>query len=94
MIQDEIKTTRLEARLPEWVHNLLRQAAALQGRSVSDFVVSAAREAAERAIADHDVMKLSVADQERFAAQLLSPPPVAPAMKRAAALHRDLVEPT
>lgn len=93
MIHEETKTTRLEAQLPEWVHTLLRQAAALQGRSVSDFVVSAAREAAERTIADHEVIKLSVNDQERFADQLLSPPPIAPALERAATLHRDLIEP-
>ncbi len=48
-MSEEIKTTRLEARLPEWVHALLRQAAALQGRSVSDFVVtSGAKRLSER----------------------------------------------
>lgn len=93
-MSEEIKTTRLEARLPEWVHALLRQAAALQGRSVSDFVVSSAREAAERAIAEHEVIKLSVVDQQRFAAELLSSQPIAPTLKRAAALHRDLIDPS
>jgi uncharacterized protein (DUF1778 family) len=94
MIPDETKTARLEARLPEAIHALLRQAAALQGRSVSDFVVCSAREAAERAIAEHDVIKLSVADQQRFAAELLAPQAVAQALTRAAKHHRDLVEPS
>jgi uncharacterized protein (DUF1778 family) len=92
-MQDDPTTTRLEAPLPEWVHTLLRQAAALQGRSISDFVVNAAREEAERVIVDHDIIKLSVSDQERFAADLLSPPPLASAIENAAALHRDLIEP-
>ena len=91
--QEEPKTARLEARLPESVHALLRQAAVLQGRSLSEFVVSSAREAAERAIADHDVIRLSVADQERFAAQLLTPESPAPALQEAFQRHRDLVEP-
>lgn len=93
MRQDEMKTARLEARLPEAVHALLRQAASLQGRSLSDFVVNSAREAAERAIAEHEVIRLSLADQERFAAQLLKPRTIAPALKRAASRHRDLIEP-
>jgi uncharacterized protein (DUF1778 family) len=91
---EKMKTTRLEARLPERVHALLRQAAALQGRSVSDFVVSSAREAAERTIAEHEVIKLSVVDQQRFAAELLAPQSIAPTLMRAAAHHHDLVEPS
>lgn len=94
MIPDETTVSRLEVRLPESIHALLRQAAALQGRSISDFVVSSAREAAERAIAEHDVIKLSVADQQRFAMELLAPLPAAAALKRAADRHRDLVEPS
>lgn len=94
MRQEEIKLSRLEARLPEAVHTLLRQAAALQGRSVSDFVVSSAREAAERAIAEHDVIRLSLADQQRFAKMLQKPKAIVPALKRAAAHHRNLIEPS
>jgi len=93
MIEKESKNARLEARLPESVHALLRQAAELQGRSLSDFVINSAREAAERAIADHDVLRLSLADQQRFAAQLLKPRKPNAAMKRAAKRHADWIEP-
>ena len=41
---------RLEARLPASVYALLKRAAELKGRSISDFVVSAAQDAAQRAI--------------------------------------------
>lgn len=90
----EMKTSRLEARLPAGVHKILRQAAAIQGRSLSDFVVVAAREAAEKAISEHNLIRLSLEDQKKFAAQLLNPIAVAPALKRAASRHRKLVDPT
>lgn len=90
----EAKSSRLEARLPESVHSLLREAAALQGRSLSEFVVSSAREAAERAIAEHNVIELSLSDQQRFAAALEKPPKVAAALKQAAKRRRDLLEPS
>jgi uncharacterized protein (DUF1778 family) len=48
----EPTTARLEARLPADVHKLLKRAAEIQGRSLTDFVVAAAHEAACRAIAE------------------------------------------
>lgn len=91
---DHTKTTRLEARIPKAVQTLLKHAAALQGRSVSDFVVTAALEAAEKAIATNEMIQITLADQKRFAAAMLEPPQVAPALKRAAATHANLVEPS
>lgn len=84
-------TARLEARITPEVHALLKRAAELQGRTLTDFVVSAAQEAARRAIADSEVIGLSLADQERFAAALLSPPPPNPALQRAFARRRQLL---
>ena len=49
---------------------------------------------AEMAIAQHDKIQLTVEEQKRFADALLNPPPIAPALKRAAELHRKLVEPS
>ena len=80
---DDKKTARLEARLPVAIHSLLKEAADLQGRSLSDFVVASAREAAERAIARSSEIKLSRSEQKRFAEALLNPPPVAPAFRKA-----------
>ncbi|MGN4155815.1 DUF1778 domain-containing protein, partial [Burkholderia gladioli] len=48
-------TTRFEARVEADVLSVIRRAAEIQGRTMSDFVVSAAREAAQRAIADAEV---------------------------------------
>ncbi|MBX9911278.1 MAG: DUF1778 domain-containing protein [Beijerinckiaceae bacterium] len=83
---------RLEARLPAELHAMLKHAAELQGRTLSDFVVSAAREAAQRAIEDAHIIKLSVEDQIAFAKALIDPPPPSPALIEAAALWRRNVE--
>lgn len=78
-----ISTARLEARISTDLHALLKRAAELQGRTMTDFVVSAVQDAAQRAIEQSEVIKLSMADQECFAQALLSPPKPAPALERA-----------
>lgn len=80
---DEKKSARLEARLPAEIHSLLKEAADLQGRTLSDFVIASAREAAEQAIARSNEIRLSVAEQKRFAKAILNPPPVAPSLRKA-----------
>jgi uncharacterized protein (DUF1778 family) len=83
-------TARLEARLPADLHALLKRAADLQGRSLSDFVVSAARDAAVQAIRETEIVRLAVQDQETFVNALIEPPELPPAMERAAHRHRTL----
>ncbi len=83
-------TARLEARLPSNVHALLKRAAEMQGRTLTDFVVAAAHEAACRAIEQADVVRLSLEDQQRVAKAILKPPAPAPALRRAAKRHREL----
>ena len=85
-------TARLEARISKDLHATLKRAAELQNRSVTDFVVSAVQEAAQRAIEQSGVIRLSLADQERFALALLSPPKPSPALKRAFVRRRKLIK--
>jgi uncharacterized protein (DUF1778 family) len=49
------------------------------------------QDAAQRAIAQAGVISLSLADQERFARALLSPPKPNAALKRAFARRRKLI---
>jgi uncharacterized protein (DUF1778 family) len=77
------KQARLEARVSPDVHALLKRAAEIEGRSLSDFVVTAARQAAEKTVVQANVITLSHADQLRFAQALIDPPPLASAMERA-----------
>lgn len=84
-------TARLEARISPDLHALLKRAAELQGRTMTDFVVSAVQDAAQRAIEQAEVVRLSLADQECFAQALLSPPEPAPALERAFVRRRQLL---
>ncbi len=84
-------TARLEARISTDLHGMLKRAAEIQGRTMTDFVVAAVQAAAQHAIEEAEVIRLSRADQERFAQALLSPPPPAPALERAFARRSRLL---
>src|SRR5882757_5723907 len=59
MSQNSTRSTRLEARLSPETLAVVKRAAEIEGRTVSDFVVAAAREAAQRTIAETDVLRLT-----------------------------------
>jgi uncharacterized protein (DUF1778 family) len=85
------RTSRIEARIAPEALAAVRRAAEIQGRSVSDFDVAAAQEAAERTIEQTQILRLSLADQERVADLLLNPPKPSAALDRAFAAHRELI---
>ena len=92
VMAQEIQTTaRLEARLPNEVYALLKRAAEIEGRTLTDFVVSAARAAACRTIEETKIMRLSVEDQRQIAEALLNPPEPTPALKKAFQRRRELL---
>lgn len=85
------RTARLEARISTEALAVVRRAAELQGRSVSDFVVAAAQDAAQKTVAEIEVIRLSRAAQEKFVASLLKPAAPTAALKKAFARHKKLV---
>ena len=85
------RTARVEARIAPDALAVVRRAAELQGRSVSDFLVAAALKDAQQTIEDAQIIRLAVDDQQRFADLLLNPPPLAPAMKRALEVRKRLI---
>ncbi|MDO9010882.1 MAG: DUF1778 domain-containing protein [Gallionella sp.] len=87
-----ISTARLEARISTELHATLKRAAEIQGRTMTDFVISAVQEAAQRAIEQSSVIRLSLSDQACFAAALLSPPEAAPALRRAFDRRKKLLD--
>ncbi len=87
------KQARLEARVPPEVHSLLKRAAEIEGRTLTDFVVSAASAAARRTIEDVEIIRLSQEGQKAFVEALLDPPQPAPAMERAFKNRRTLISP-
>lgn len=70
------RAERLEARVTAEQKGLIERAAALQGRSVTDFVLTSVQDAARRAIEKHSRLALSVRDSETFVDALLKPKPV------------------
>ncbi len=84
-------TARLEARISTNLHSQLKRAAELEGRTMTDFVISAVQVAAQRTIEQAEVIHLSLADQEIFAKALLSPPQATPALERAFARRHKLL---
>ncbi len=70
------RAERLEARVTTEQKSLIERAAALQGRTVTDFVLTSVQDAARRAIEEHSQLALSVRDSEAFVDALLNPKPV------------------
>ena len=90
MSSDKVQTVQIEARITPEGLALVKRAAELQGRSLSDFVVAAAQEAAHRTIEETHLIRLSADDQARFVDLLLDPPPIVPALERAKEAHTRL----
>src|SRR3546814_20672847 len=67
------RAERLEARVTAEQKALIEHAAALEGRSITDFVLTSVQDAAKRAIAEHEVIQLSVRDSKAFVEALLNP---------------------
>ncbi len=91
MPSDPSRTARIEARIAPETLLVVKRAAELQGRSVSDFIVAAAQAEAHRMIEETQIIRLSVEDQRAFAAAILNPPAPNDALKRAASAHRSLI---
>lgn len=82
------KRERFEARISPDQKKLLKKAAALSGRSMTDFVVSSAQEAAIRTIRESAIISLGVRDQEAFADALIHPPKPGPRLRAAAKRYK------
>jgi uncharacterized protein (DUF1778 family) len=91
MAQQTTRTARLEARIAPEALAIVKRAAEMEGRSLSDFIVSAAQEVARRTIEENQLIRLSVQDQVRFVDMLLNPPEPTDALKRAKLAHKALI---
>ncbi len=90
MPREQNRSARLEARIAPEALAIVKRAAELQGRSVSDFV-AAAQEAAHRTIEETHLIRLSLEEQRRFVDLLLNPPEPSPALVRAKEAHGRLI---
>ena len=85
------KRERLEARITPEQKELLQRAAALEGASLSDFVVRSAQRAAEQTIRDHAVLTLSARESQTFVEALLEPSAPNTALRDAVEHYRQAV---
>ncbi|HEY1933015.1 MAG TPA: DUF1778 domain-containing protein [Acetobacteraceae bacterium] len=81
----------MEARVTTEQKTLIEQAAALQGRTVTDFVLTSVQDAARRAIKEHTQLALSVRDSEVFVDALLNPKPVNDRLRDTVHRYRERV---
>ena len=81
------RSERVEARVTPEQKKLLERAAALAGRSLTDFVLSSAQAAAVETISRHELLELTPEDQDVFVAALMKPPAPNEALRAAAARY-------
>lgn len=85
---DKSRAARLEARISVKQKAVLQRAAALSGRTLSEFVVASAQDAASRVIQEHETIRLSRVEQIAFVSALLKPPAANARLRQAAAAYR------
>lgn len=84
------KQERLEARVTHEQKEVLQQAAALEGISLTDFIIRSAQRAAEQAIRDHSLLVLSARESRDFVQALLNPPAPNAALRAAAEHYKQV----
>jgi uncharacterized protein (DUF1778 family) len=85
---DNSRGARLEARISAAQKAVLQHAAALSGRTLSEFVVVSAQEAASKVIQEHESIRLSRAEQTTFVKALLAPAAPGAALRKAASAYK------
>lgn len=88
---DEPRNARFEARLTTKERTVIQRAADISGRSLSDFVVHAAHQAALREIEHQVILRLSQRDSETLAAALDTEPSEPTAAFKKAVATRDKI---
>src|ERR1700688_4977818 len=83
------RAQRLETRVTAEQKTLIEHAAALQGRTVTDFVLTSVQDAARRAIEEHQQLELSVRDSQAFVNALLNPKPVNDRLRNTIRRYRE-----
>jgi uncharacterized protein (DUF1778 family) len=77
-------TARIEARVSTEQKRFFEKAAEVEGVTLTDFAVSSMQRAATQALQEHNMIVLSVRDQDRFVELLMNPPQPNEALRNAA----------
>ncbi len=84
-------SARLEARVKPEVKALWQKAAELEGRTLTDFVITSVQEAAFKVLERHEKLKLNRDDSEAFVNALLNPPQPNESLKAAALRYKKTI---
>lgn len=82
------KNARLEARITAEQKRLIERAAAYEGRTVSDFVVTSVHEAAKTVVQEHELLRLNERQSLMLVDLLLKPPEPNETLRKAAEEYR------
>ncbi len=82
------KKTRLDLRITADQKELIEQAAAVNGSSITSFVVNAAQKEAQNVLRERDTMRLTKRDSEAFVQALLEAPRPILHLREAAKRHK------
>jgi uncharacterized protein (DUF1778 family) len=85
-------TERLEARIKVEQKQLFERAAALQGRSVTDFVLASAEEAAVRTMQNYELIQITGHDRNFFVESVLNARSPSKKLRDAAARYKTRME--
>jgi uncharacterized protein (DUF1778 family) len=84
-----VRGERLEVRVTADQESLIERAAALQGCSVTAFVLTSAQDAARRTIEEHQRLDLSLRDSQAFVQALMNPMPVIARLRDTVRRYRE-----
>lgn len=86
---EKARNARLEARVSSEQKNLFQRAAALSGRTLSEFVIDSTQRAATRIVQEHELIRLSREEQLAFVSALLNPPEPGARLRKAVESYRQ-----
>jgi len=89
MSNTQTKSERLVARTTPEEKALIARAAALRGRTITDFMVDAAQNAARQIVAEETIIRLTVEGQVALANALTRPPEPNAALRDALRDYRE-----
>jgi uncharacterized protein (DUF1778 family) len=85
------RSERLEARVTRELKQLIEQAAELEGRSITDFIVASTQAAARQVIQERELLKLGARDREVFVQALMNPPKPNEKLRQAVRRYHGIV---
>ena len=84
------RSDQLRIEIPPALLVLLERAAALENKTLEEFVAQTLRRAVEAVVPTNDILVLSKEGQEALAESVLDPPPPNAALKKAFGHHKTL----